>query len=118
MIGFDRIARRRDFLAGFVVGAIACAVLVSLTGCAARPPDLGAAVATAGPASDGSQVTLHAGRGPCSGDARAAVWSAPGRERVLGCWVLAEGGRLVLVSYLDGDRGEIPPAQLVKVRAS
>ena len=72
-------------------------------------------------ASDGSTVTLRSDKGPCVGDAMLALWqSADATRSVPGCWVMGqhEGQPVVLVSYLDGDRGLIPASRLVKVRAS
>jgi hypothetical protein len=85
----------------------------------AQPQDLGApfAAVTSG---DGASITLHLGRGPCVGDAMAAIWRPPAgdqRAPVLGCWVLASSGQTVLVSFLDGDRGDIPTRVLIKARA-
>ncbi len=83
--------------------AVAAALLCPLPAC---PQDLGAPFATV-TAGDGASITLHLGRGPCVGDAMAAIWRPPAgdqRAPVLGCWVLSSGGETVLVSFLDGDR--------------
>lgn len=61
-------------------------------------------------AGDGARVLLYTQVGPCVGQARFAEHIAPGGEKTPGCWVMAEG--LVLVSFLDGERGNIPVAQL------
>jgi hypothetical protein len=69
------------------------------------------AVATA---STGATVTLHRDAGPCVNGALLAVWSSPdARETVPGCWVIR--GATVSVSWLDGDRGNIPVADLRRV---
>lgn len=61
-------------------------------------------------ANDGARVLLYTATGPCVGQARLAEHIAPGGEKTPGCWVMSEG--LVLVSFLDGERGNIPVAQL------
>lgn len=105
---------RRGLRAGFVAGLVAAGVLAM---CMA-PPAHAAPFATV-TASDGATVTLRTDRGPCLGDALLAVWqSADGQRQVPGCWVLADGGTVVLVSWLDGDRGNLPVSRLVKARAS
>jgi hypothetical protein len=59
---------------------------------------------------DGARVLLYLATGPCVGQARLAEHIAPGGEKTPGCWVMSDG--LVLVSFLDGERGNIPLAQL------
>lgn len=59
---------------------------------------------------DGARVLLYTKTGPCVGQARFAEHIAPDGEKTPGCWVMTEG--LVLVSFLDGERGNIPVAQL------
>jgi len=59
---------------------------------------------------DGARVLLYTKAGPCVGQARFAEHIAPDGEKTPGCWVMNEG--LVLVSFLDGERGNIPVAQL------
>ncbi|MBL8323885.1 MAG: hypothetical protein JNJ89_02895 [Rubrivivax sp.] len=63
--------------------------------------------------SDGAKVMLYAKSGPCVGQARLAEHVAPDGEKTPGCWVLTSSH--VLVSFLDGDRGNIPVAQLKRV---
>lgn len=119
------------FWRGFRVGA-ACGLLAGLLAmCGSaradspqRSPqsDDGPAVAVA-TSPDGSAVTLHAGRGICRGEARAAIWRpAPGSsaDYVPGCWIIVtiDGTPVVLVSFLDGERGTIPVGRLTKVKAS
>jgi hypothetical protein len=80
--------------------------------------DIGPAMAVA-TATDGATVTLHTGRGVCVGHAYAAIWRPPpgsAEPDVPGCWVLE--GTTVLVSFLDGARGNIPAGHLVKVRGT
>lgn len=68
------------------------------------------AVATA---PDGSSIVLTDERGPCVGDARLALWiSADARVKVPGCYVAFP--QVVMVSFLDGDRGDIPIQALKK----
>lgn len=68
------------------------------------------AVATS---ANGASIVLTDERGPCEGDARLAVWISPdARVRVAGCYVAAKDG--VLVSFLDGDRADIPVQALRK----
>lgn len=59
---------------------------------------------------DGARVLLYTKAGPCVGQARLAEHVAPDGEKTPGCWVMSEG--VVLVSFLDGERGNIPVAQL------
>lgn len=62
---------------------------------------------------DGARVLFYAKSGPCVGSARLAEHVSPEGEKTPGCWVLTQG--MVLVSFLDGDRGNIPVAHLKKV---
>jgi hypothetical protein len=62
---------------------------------------------------DGAKVYLYAAAGPCVGQARLAEHVAPGGEKTPGCWVVNDS--YVLVSFLDGDRGNIPVGLLKKV---
>lgn len=70
------------------------------------------AVATSG---DGARVVLHDKSGPCVGSARLAEHIAPNGDRVPGCWLLAND--IVKVSFLDGERGNIPVAHLKKAQS-
>ena len=63
--------------------------------------------------SDGARVQLYSVAGPCVGSARLAEHISSTGEKTPGCWILAEG--TVLVSFLDGDRGNIPVAHLKRV---
>jgi hypothetical protein len=65
---------------------------------------------------DGARVLLYAEAGPCVGQARLAEHISPEGEKTPGCWVLTQSH--VLVSFLDGDRGNIPVAQLKRVSDS
>ncbi len=92
------------------------ALLVALAlGACAGPVKLergkAAVVARSG---DGAQVLLYNEQGPCVGEARFAEYVAPDGSAVPGCWVVAGGG-LVLISYLDGERGNIPYTHLKQV---
>jgi hypothetical protein len=62
---------------------------------------------------DGAKVLLYAKSGPCVGTARLAEHVAPDGEKTPGCWVLTSSH--VLVSFLDGDRGNIPVGHLKRV---
>lgn len=66
--------------------------------------------------SDGARVLLYSDAGPCVGAARLAEHVAPGGEKTPGCWVLFEN--VVMVSFLDGERGNIPVAHLRRVSDS
>ena len=72
--------------------------------------------------SDGATITLRSDKGPCTGSAMLAVWQpADASTQVQGCWILVrgeDGGGVVLVSFLDGERGTIPAGNLRKVRGS
>lgn len=62
---------------------------------------------------DGAKVLLYAKSGPCVGSARLAEHVSAEGEKTPGCWVLAQS--YVLVSFLDGDRGNIPVGHLKRV---
>lgn len=86
-------------------------VLAACAELPAPPPGAAFAVATA---TDGATVTLHDGPGQCVGAARHAVWASADRARsVPGCWILH--GDAVLVSFLDGERGDIAVGHLRRV---
>jgi hypothetical protein len=89
-------------------------LLLLCAGCAQLPPD-GPAVLSAGPDATGARVVLHGGPGPCVGEAKLAVWTRPGAPPVLGCWIVAGVG--VWVSFLDGERADIPAGRLVRVES-
>lgn len=62
---------------------------------------------------DGSSVTLYDDAGPCINGAKLAVWVSPdAQKRVPGCYVAGNGA--VFVSFLDGDRADIPVQALKK----
>ena len=62
-------------------------------------------------APDGSSVMLTDETGPCVDGARLAVWVSPDAQRkVAGCYRVFPQG--VAVSFLDGDRGDIPHGAL------
>jgi len=61
---------------------------------------------------DGARVLLYTKSGPCVGQARFAEHVSPEGEKTPGCWVMNDG--IVLVSFLDGERGNIPVAHLKK----
>jgi len=63
--------------------------------------------------SDGAKVLLHSVAGPCVGSARLAEHISAEGEKTPGCWVLTPSH--VLVSFLDGDRGNIPVSHLKRV---
>ncbi len=67
------------------------------------------AVATSG---DGARIELHDNVGPCFGQARLAEHIARNGDKVPGCWLVADGA--VKVSFLDGERGNIPLDHLKK----
>lgn len=102
-----------DTRPGFWRGALCGAVATWLATCS--PPSRAEPFATV--TSGGALVTLHTDAGPCVGRARLATHATVGSPDppVPGCWVL--DGERVSVSWLDGDRGSIPVAQLVRVRA-
>lgn len=112
MIGFDSGAERRGFRWGFLAGIVAAGVVAM---CMAPPAHAEPfATVTAGQVI----VTLRTDAGPCVGRARLATFVVVGSDDppVPGCWVL--DGDQVSVSWLDGERGNIPVGRLVKVRAS
>lgn len=113
MIGFDSAAERRGFWRGVMFGLTLAGVVALLM----APPKAHAepfATVSAGKVI----VTLRTDQGPCVGDARLATWQRADADdhTIPGCWVL--GGDRVLISWLDGDRGNIAVARLVKVRGS
>jgi hypothetical protein len=63
--------------------------------------------------SDGARVVLYGHEGPCLGNARLAEHIAPDGEKTPGCWVVT--ATHVLVSFLDGDRGNIPLSMVKRV---
>lgn len=59
---------------------------------------------------DGARVLLYDKAGPCVGSARLAEHISADGEKTPGCWVLLQS--TVMVSFLDGERGDIPVAHL------
>lgn len=116
MIGLDRATRRRRFRRGVLVGLVAAGTMAT---CMA-PPKARAEPFAQVTGSDGATITLRTDKGPCVGEALLAVWQAADLARtVQGCWIIVtiDGVSIVLVSFLDGERGNIPARRLVKVRA-
>lgn len=62
---------------------------------------------------DGARVILHDRSGPCVGDAKLAEHIAPDGRRVAGCWLMSSDK--VLISFLDGERGDIPVSHLKRL---
>jgi hypothetical protein len=63
--------------------------------------------------SAGSSITFYDEAGPCVGSAKLAVWSSgDAKTRIPGCWVAGSG--TVFVSFLDGDRSDVPVGALKK----
>ena len=60
--------------------------------------------------SDGARVVLYSKPGPCVAGAKLAEHISREGEKIPGCWVLYQD--TVLVSFLDGERGNIPVAHL------
>lgn len=73
-----------------------------------KPPPEIVGTATSG---DGAVITLYARPGPCVGHARLAEHKTRGGVTTPGCWLLA--GAAVLVSFFDGERGDIPTNAVV-----
>lgn len=119
MIGFERQQRRRRFVRGVLVGLVAAGTMAT---CMAPPKAHAEPFAqVTGP--DRSIITLRTDKGPCLGDALLAVWQPEDASRTVpGCWVLFvrddDGAEFIMVSFLDGERADIPRPMLVKVRAS
>jgi hypothetical protein len=62
---------------------------------------------------DGAKVLLYAKTGLCVGQARLAEHVALSGAKTPGCWLVTESH--VLISFLDGERGNIPVGDLKKV---
>jgi hypothetical protein len=72
-----------------------------------------AAILAVTKASNGSAILVTDETGPCLGGAKLAVWSgADGKERIPGCWRVV--GTTLVVSFLDGDRADVPIQALSK----
>ena len=109
MIGFDDACCRICFGRGLVIGLVAGLLLgtCSRPAKAAEPPGKVLALAQS---SDGARVLLYTHAGPCIRGALFAEHVAPGGDRTPGCWIVHLA--FVQVSFLDGERGDIPVAQL------
>jgi hypothetical protein len=83
---------------------------------AAACPALADTVFAFAQSSDGARVLLYAKPGPCVGNARFAEYIAPDGGKTPGCWLLTQN--TVLVSFLDGERGDIPVAHLKRATDS
>jgi hypothetical protein len=62
---------------------------------------------------DGARIVLHDRAGPCVGEARLAEHIALDGRRIQGCWLMTS--EKVLVSFFDGERGDIPLAHLKRL---
>lgn len=84
-------------------------LLAAIAACAAMAEPV--AVVTA---QSGASITLTDERGPCVAEARLAIWRSPdGAARVDGCYLIVPPAG-VIVSFLDGERADIPIASLKK----
>lgn len=119
MIGWDDACYRRGLGHGLVVGLVAGLLLGSCSrpAKAAEPPGTILALAEA---TDGALVLLYTHRGPCVGRAHFAEHVAPSGERTPGCWILVrqDGVETVLLSFLDGERGDVAAERLKKPKGS
>ena len=62
-------------------------------------------------ADGGSSIRITREQGPCLGDAKVAQWvSRDALTVVPGCWIT--DGRMVYISFLDGDRADVPVPML------
>lgn len=59
---------------------------------------------------DGARILFYTQAGPCVGQARLAEHVAPGGAKTPGCWLLTAS--TVLVSFFDGERGDVPVSHL------
>lgn len=110
MIGFDAAAYRRGFWRGLVAGLVAglTVAMCARPASATEPADRTVvAVASGG---DGSRVLLYAQAGPCIRGALLAEHVTREGEVTPGCWIVMRA--VVLVSFLDGERGNIPVSAL------
>ena len=60
------------------------------------------------------RLTLYTEQGPCVHTARLAVWTYEDGRTVAGCWVASP--TQVLVSFLDGDRADVPLSAFAPVK--
>ena len=91
-----------------LAAALAATLLAAVPLAQAEPP-LEKVLALA-QSSDGARVLLYTHAGPCVGAARFAEHVSPDGDKTPGCWLVNRG--VVMVSFLDGERGDIPVAKL------
>lgn len=81
-------------------------VIIAAAGLLAAAQPTQARVVAIAISGDGARIELHDQAGPCVGAARLAEHVVPGGHKVAGCW-LADA-QAVRISFLDGERGNIP----------
>ena len=64
---------------------------------------------------DGARIELHDDAGICVGLAKLAEHIAKDGEKVLGCWIAVQ--TTITVSFLDGERANIPMILLRRTTA-
>lgn len=64
---------------------------------------------------DGARIELHDDAGICVGSARQAEHISKDGEKILGCWIAVQA--TVTVSFLDGERANIPMVLLRRTTA-
>lgn len=74
--------------------------------CAGLTPLAQAQVLAFAQSGDGASIVLHERAGPCTGKARLAEHITAAGERTSGCWL--KTSEKVLISFFDGERGDIP----------
>ena len=62
---------------------------------------------------DGSRIVLHDSSGPCMGQARLAEHITTNGQRTPGCWL--KTSEKVLISFFDGERGDVPISHLKRL---
>ncbi|MCW5633859.1 MAG: hypothetical protein KIT17_11035 [Rubrivivax sp.] len=92
-----------------VLAAALATALLSAAPLARAEPPLEKILALA-QSSDGARVLLYTHAGPCVGEARFAEHISRAGDKTPGCWLVNQA--FVMVSFLDGERGDIPVAQL------
>jgi hypothetical protein len=88
------------------LGLALAAALVGM----AMAPSAQAQVLAFAKSGDGASIVLHEKPGPCIGRARYAEHITAQGERTAGCWLKTSDK--VLISFLDGERGDIPLVHL------
>jgi hypothetical protein len=88
------------------LGLALAAALVGM----ALAPSAQAQVLAFAKSGDGASIVLHEKAGPCMGRARFAEHITASGERTAGCWL--KTSEKVLISFLDGERGDIPLVHL------